>query len=115
MPTLESKSEIRRILDTDRYWSIYALGDLDAHMFEKCKWYATDDEARALVLLYRGFDPPVLFAIGNREQIQSILDAADLPKEVYLHIPTDILPAIKARCLVRRETPMWEEPGNSTR
>jgi len=40
---LTDKSEIRRRLNTDREWSLFALADLDDGMFEHCDWWALPD------------------------------------------------------------------------
>lgn len=107
MPPIESKERIRGILETDRNWSLYALADLDDGYFEKCRWYAAADDGAALVLFYQGFDPQVMFAIGQADAIGTILDEVGPPHEAFLHIPVHILPLIEQRCLVRKETAMW--------
>ncbi|MCH7870653.1 MAG: GNAT family N-acetyltransferase [Planctomycetes bacterium] len=107
MPLIESKKEIRAILDRDRVWSLYALADLDDGLNEKCRWRAPASGEPALVLLYSGFDPHVLFAIGESEPVAALLDEFDSPSETFLHIPLHVLPLIAHRCMVRKETPMW--------
>ena len=107
MPLIESKKEIREILDRDRVWSLYALADLDDVFYEQCRWHAPASGEPALVLLYAGFDPQVLFAIGESKPIAGLLDEFDSPLETYLHIPLHVLPIVAERCMVRKETPMW--------
>jgi ribosomal protein S18 acetylase RimI-like enzyme len=107
LPLIESKKEIRTILDRDRVWSLYALADLDDEFYEKCRWHAPASGEPALVLLYSGFDPHVLFAIGESKPVAALLDEFDSPRETYLHIPIQVLPLVAHRCMVRNETPMW--------
>jgi hypothetical protein len=38
-----AKSEIRRILNRDRDWPLYALASLDERMFEPCDWLVFGD------------------------------------------------------------------------
>ena len=106
MPPVSQKSAIRSILETDRTWSLYALGDLDAHHFEHCRWHV-DEDLSALILLYGGFDPPVLFAIGDVGRVAALFEEIDLPGECDLHIPVDVLDVIKRRRRVRDEKSMW--------
>lgn len=107
MPLIESKTEIRTILERDRVWSLYALADLDDRFHEKCRWHAPASGEPALVLLYSGFDPHVLFAIGESKPVAALLDEFNSPSETYLHIPVHVLPLVARRCMVRNETPMW--------
>ena len=58
---------IRRILNQDRAWSIFALGDLDPEFFARTQWGVS---ASGLIMIYRGFDPPILFAIGDPQDIE---------------------------------------------
>src|SRR5258708_6534207 len=65
MPPISAPAAIRAILHTDPTWSVYALGDLAPHLFARAAWFRSADTPPTLVLLYRGFDPPVLFALGE--------------------------------------------------
>jgi hypothetical protein len=49
-------STIRAILETDRIWSAYALADLDPSEMPNSHWLVG---RHAVVLVYRGTDPPV--------------------------------------------------------
>jgi ribosomal protein S18 acetylase RimI-like enzyme len=53
---------IRALLDRDRYWSLYALGDLDPRRQRYCEWFTRGD---SVALLYREFGVPILFAVGT--------------------------------------------------
>src|SRR5215467_15229054 len=67
MIVLSDASTIRNLLETDRPWSAYPLGDLAPGLFEQGSWYCPSAGDQALVLLFRGFTPPVLFTLGSPE------------------------------------------------
>ena len=68
---LADKSEIRRRLERDRTWSLYALADLDDGMFEHCAWWATGDHALGLV--FRALEIRPIFIIGNASESRELL------------------------------------------
>jgi ribosomal protein S18 acetylase RimI-like enzyme len=61
-------SRIQAILETDRIWCAYALADLDPEELPNCEWLVG---RHAVVLIYRGTDPPVLFAHGDPGGIEA--------------------------------------------
>lgn len=97
MPAIFDRGAIRRILNTDRIWSTYALGDLGPEHFEHCSWHASRDRQPALVLLYKRFAPPVLFGIGDPQSIAPLLDEVGAEPRFGLHVRPEILPVIAAR------------------
>jgi GNAT superfamily N-acetyltransferase len=108
------RAEIRAILETDRRWAVYALGDLAPGFFDHSEWYRAPGKELALVLLYRAFRTPVFFALGGPEPIDAILTELAEP-EMYLSIRPEILPLVKARCQVHHGTAMWRmslDPAN---
>jgi GNAT superfamily N-acetyltransferase len=105
LPLLTDRSIIRALLETDRPWALYALGDLAPGLFEECTWYRSNGPA--LALLYRGFTTPVLLCLGEPRHLEEILAEMDLGEKFYLHIRPEILPLIKARYTVRQEKRMW--------
>jgi predicted GNAT family acetyltransferase len=76
-------------------------------LFERCDWYRPNGDELALVLLFRGFETPVLFALGEPEPVRGLL--AEIPDEpqVYLMVRSEILPLLKARYRIENETVMW--------
>jgi GNAT superfamily N-acetyltransferase len=100
---ITDQTQIRAVLETDRSWAVYALGDLSPGFFEHCEWRCTPD---ALLLLYRAFEIPVLFTLGSPADIRSLLDTID-EERLYLSIHPDVLPLVKARYTVHDESPMW--------
>jgi len=106
VPRITDPAEIRAILETDRAWAVYALGDLAPGFFEHSEWRRAPN-APALILLYRAFETPVLFALGSPELVRGLLDEIHSEREMYLSIRPEILPLVKARYAVRHETAMW--------
>lgn len=79
---LSDKTEIRRLLNTDREWSIYALADLDDGLFEHCDWWGTRG---GLALIFRALAIRPIFLIGSEAAALELLAA--LPEQGgYLNI-----------------------------
>jgi GNAT superfamily N-acetyltransferase len=96
------------MLESDRVWAAYALGDLSPGLVEHAEWFAHDDES-ALLLLLRAFDPPILFALGDAERVMTLLDEIDAPA-MSLHVRPEILAAVSVRSTRYRllwVRPMW--------
>jgi GNAT superfamily N-acetyltransferase len=107
MPRLTDRDAIRSILETDRSWSLYALGDLQPPLWEQCEWYAAAGAEPALALLYRGAGTPVLLTVGAPEAVRPLLtEIADEPT-LLLHVRPEIVALLRARYEVRDERPMW--------
>jgi len=69
---LTDKIEIRRRLNIDREWSLYALADLDDGMFEHCRWWALDD---GLALVFDALEIRPIFVLGDVESTRELLAA----------------------------------------
>lgn len=79
---LTDKLEIRRHLNTDREWSLYALADLDDGMFEHCDWWGLP---HALALVFRAIAIRPVFVLGNAVSTKILLGA--LPETTgYLNL-----------------------------
>ena len=67
MRQLTDKTEILGFLETDRLYAAYAIGDLEPGLFAQSEWVGAEQagQLRALALLYKGFDPPFLFLMGQ--------------------------------------------------
>jgi GNAT superfamily N-acetyltransferase len=100
-------ARIRGLLRTDPAWSAYALGDLAPGFFEHSEWHGLAGEPAALLLFYRAFADPVLFALGPPERVGRLLSDAPPEPRLYLSIRPEIVPLIRARYRVEGETPMW--------
>jgi ribosomal protein S18 acetylase RimI-like enzyme len=86
---LTDKSEIRRRLNIDREWSLYALADLDDGMFEHCDWWASGE---GLALVFGALEIRPIFVLGNAESTRELL--GPLPVTAgYLNLKPDQLEA----------------------
>lgn len=69
---LSDKAEIRRRLNRDRDWSLYALADLDDELFRHCDWWAQEE---SLVLVFRALEIRPIFVLGDGCGAKNLLDA----------------------------------------
>ncbi len=104
MPPLTDVSAIRTLLETDRGWAVYPLGDLSEALFPHCTWLHVPG---ALALLFRAFRPPVLFALGAPGDLKGLLDEIAREPELFLHIRPDFLGLLECRYHVERPQLMW--------
>ena len=88
MPLTTDLRRIRAALDRDRTWSAYAIGDLDPARLPDCSWYAPAADPDTLVLLYRAFEPPILFATGDPALLSGVFAELDAPS-----VSLQLLPA----------------------
>lgn len=95
---LENKEEILSILESDRLYAAYAIGDLDPGMFAKCEWTAAFDGsvAKALCLLFKGLTPNALFCLGEPAGLAMMLGSAMRPGRVFFAAKHAHLPTIRA-------------------
>lgn len=106
-------AHIRALLETDRRWAAYALGDLEPPHAEFSEWRTTP-HASALLLLYRRVTPTVLFTLGTAAQLRPLLEQLTEP-ELFLLVRPDILPVLKERYTIETEIPMWRMVLNASR
>lgn len=82
MTELADKAEIRRRLNQDREWSLYALADLDDGLFQHCGWFGHGD---GLALVFRALTIRPIFVIGDAPDARELL--AGLPESSgYLNV-----------------------------
>jgi GNAT superfamily N-acetyltransferase len=106
MPRVTDLSRIRSLLDLDRTWAAYAIGDLGPEFAGHCDWHAGEDETPALVLLYRGFTPPILFAIGDPSDTGPLIRELHAPL-VSLHVRPETVAALAPRFRVTHTHDLW--------
>ena len=106
MPLTTDLQRIRTALDRDRAWSAYAIGDLAPERLQHCSWYAPADDTDTLVLLYRGFSPPIVFATGHPTLLSNIFAELDAPT-VSLHLLPEAVDALSSAYTARDISPMW--------
>lgn len=107
MPSISDTSAIRHLLEIDRPWAVYALGDLSPERYPNCSWFSRPDGSPALVLLFHAFDTPVLFTLGEPSALACMLDDISEQPELYLQVRPEIVPVIQTRYSVLREKLMW--------
>ena len=105
MPPVTDPVSIRTLLETDRPWSVYALGDLAPERFRHCTWLA--GPGPALVLLYRAFTTPVLFALGQPGAVRGLLEEVGDEPELSLHVWPEILTLLRPGFELRGVKQMW--------
>jgi ribosomal protein S18 acetylase RimI-like enzyme len=96
---------VQALLETDRDWAVYALCDLAPPHAQFSEWRVADDRS-ALLLLYREFATPVLFAFGPSEAVARLLAGVHEP-ELYLLIRPEHLPVVTERYRVAEPLAMW--------
>ncbi|MEM7133930.1 MAG: GNAT family N-acetyltransferase [Chloroflexota bacterium] len=79
---------IRKILYTDKVWSVYALADTQIPVFRPhCRWFVSEaGEEDAAVLLFGAFDIPVMVAVGPDSTVSRILHEIELPPQLFLMV-----------------------------
>lgn len=106
MPRLTDPAVIRRILQTDSRWSVYALGDLAPPRFAHSTWLHAPGDESALVLLYREFSTPVLVAVGRPAAVRPLLDEVH-DERMFLHVQPEIVDLLRPRYRMEDENAMW--------
>jgi GNAT superfamily N-acetyltransferase len=94
MPPITNLPRVRAILDSDRPWAAYALGDLSPHLVGKCTWFAPGDGSPTLAMLYRGFEPPIAFAMGDAADLRPLVHEFTAPV-ISLHIRPEVLATLE--------------------
>jgi ribosomal protein S18 acetylase RimI-like enzyme len=93
----------RELLETDRIWSAYALADLEPEEEGRAKWHTGE---RAVVLLYQGLEPPVLFVHGAPSEAARLVDSLGTLRVVYSLRP-EVFRALESRLEVDHDSLMW--------
>jgi len=96
MPRTADPAAVRRILEADRNWAVYALGDLAPEYCEAARWHIGGDGRPALLLVYRGFEPPVLFAMGAAVDLAPLLPEIADQRKFYLSVRPDAAALLSA-------------------
>jgi len=107
MPRTADRAAIRKFLETDRPWAVYALADLAPEYSAPAAWHMAAHGRPALLLIYRGFRPPVLFAHGAAPDLAPLLAEVAEP-EFYLSVRPEVVALLRAgRYEIREEKRMW--------
>lgn len=102
-PASAVELRLRAILESDRAWSAYALADLFPPWNAYARWIVG---ARSAVLIYRGLEPPILFAHGDPIELDRLF--TQLPPGDYWFTlrPTDYS-RLAPRLEVQDRARMW--------
>ncbi|MBI3406821.1 MAG: GNAT family N-acetyltransferase [Planctomycetes bacterium] len=108
MARLTERDSIRTILNQDRPWSAYALGDLAPGFFEKCVWFASD--GGALSLVYLSFLTPVLIALGDDRDWSGVWEETKEflgpGREIYIGVRPTVMAHLRTHHAIHHEKPM---------
>ncbi|MFN7992169.1 MAG: GNAT family N-acetyltransferase [Bryobacteraceae bacterium] len=108
MPAGADLEAVRAILQTDRHWAVYALADLAPEYSTFAEWHVATGDGQALLLVYRAFRTPVLFAQGPPAALAGLLAEVRHYPEFYLSVRADFLPRVKnAGYRIPEEKLMW--------
>ncbi len=99
----ESRSHIHRLLKTDPIWCGYALADLDPAEDLRSTWHTNQN---AVLLLYRGLDPPILFAHGTPDETSPLFEHVP-PGQYQFALQRDLRAMIDAKLRPQGEQSMW--------
>ena len=107
MPATKDRALIRAILNTDRVWTAYALGDLSPAFWNECEWHVPADGSNAILMTLHAADPPIVFAHGDVGHIGQLLNELGTFPAVYLHVRPEIVPLFTARYAESHLYEMW--------
>ena len=73
--TLKDKAEIYAFLQRERFYTAYAIADLEHDLFPHTRWAGAerDGTMASLGLLFNRLDPPAVFVAGEPEGVRMIL------------------------------------------
>jgi GNAT superfamily N-acetyltransferase len=108
MPATVDPAAVRAILETDRAWAVYALADLAPEYSAAARWHTAANGRPALLLIYRGFDPPVLFAHGAAADLALLLPEIADVAAFFLSVRQEFVDLLRANGYeIRDEKKMW--------
>lgn len=108
MPRAHSLGAVRARLEQDRVWAAFSLADLEPEHRPYTHWF-TGSGPDALVLVYRRFDPPIVFCQGGADDVGAILDepeVASLTASAHFNLMPSLEPTVRARFRVFQARPM---------
>ncbi len=94
---------VRELLEGDRIWCAYALADLDPELVDDTTWFSSES---AVVLIYHGLTPPVLFAHGDPRQVAHLFQSVPGGTYTFTLMPTHRA-LLGRRLSPRKVAKMW--------
>lgn len=107
MPLLIEPGEIRSLLQHDRIWCVYALGDLSPALFPKTQWFSPD-----LTLVLHDYGTCILFAVGESSIAEALLH---VQWPVHLQVQAPALEAIERHAHVAKRQLMFRMAWRGSR
>lgn len=106
---LSSKSEILSILQSDKLYAAYPIGDLSDGLFEQTRWAVAEDGAggSALGMVFTGLATPALFLMGATGAVQALVADRLTPQQAYLTIRPEHWRAVAAVYHCNDVRQMW--------
>jgi ribosomal protein S18 acetylase RimI-like enzyme len=107
--TLTNTLDILRILEVDRLYAAYAIGDLADHLFAQCQWAVAETESgpSALALTFSGLPTPAVFVMGEDAGIRALLRRKLRLPQVYLTLRPEHIAAVSASYRMSGQRRMW--------
>jgi ribosomal protein S18 acetylase RimI-like enzyme len=108
MPVIADPAAIRAILRTDPAWSAFALADLAPEYSGQARWHVAAEGRHAILLVYGGFQPPVLFAHGAPADLARLLPEVGDEPEFYFSVKPEFADVLRRHGYqTPRELKMW--------
>ena len=106
---LTDKAQILSILETERLYAAYAIGDLEPSLFVQSTWAGAERRGqwRALALYFRGLETPALFLMDDSDGLRAILEAVLCPERVYFTCRAEHTALTRDFYQWDRGIPMW--------
>ncbi|TMC61060.1 MAG: GNAT family N-acetyltransferase [Chloroflexi bacterium] len=101
---LTDRREIQAILEQDRPWAAYALGDLDDGMFERCDCYASGE---GFGLVFKGLHFIPFFTLGAPEGISAIISSAMRQPVIHMAQRPEHMPVLLDYYRPQEKHVMW--------
>lgn len=95
---IRDRDAILALLDRDRVYAAYAIGDLEPALFAQCEWVLAEhaDGMYSLALLFKGLEPDTLLLYGDPRGLAVILAGAMRPALSYAIFTEEQAPALRA-------------------
>ena len=92
---LSEKADILPILERDRLYAAYAIGDLVTDLNRLCRFAVAENGAGpcALTMTFAAFDPPAFFVMGQAAGVRTILVDSVTPSRVHFTMRPEHLQA----------------------
>jgi len=109
MRSLADKGEILAVLETDRIYAAYAIGDLVPGLFEQCRWSIAENDtgACALTMTFAGFEPPALFIMGSIDGLQALFRQGTCPPAAYVTMRPEHMDVVSGVYHMTGSRHMW--------